>query len=171
MKSYFSISALLLAGWLVLSCSISYKFNQSAIDYTKTKSISIQDFPNIAPSVYAPLAQQFTEALRDRYTRQTKLKIIPNGGDLHLEGEITGYNLTPLAVTGSNMLASQTRLTITIRVRFTNKADPEKDFERTFSAKQEFSNDSLFDSIQDELCTAITKEIIDLIFNDTVATW
>ena len=159
------------AGWLFSSCSISYKFNQSAIDYTKISSISIPDFPNLAQRVYVPLAQQFTEALRDKYTRQTKLKVNSNGnGDLHLEGEITGYDFTPLAVS-DNMYASQTRLTITVRVRFTNKADPDADFERSFSAKSEFDNTSTIDQVQDQLCDVIMKEIIDLIFNETVANW
>ncbi len=170
MKRLLSIAGIFIAGWLLSACSISYKFNQSAIDYTKTSSISIKDFPNMAQTIYTPLAQRFTEALRDKFTRQTKLKVLKDGGDLHLEGEITGYTLTPLAVQ-DNMFASQTRLTITVRVRFTNKADSEKDFERTFSAKSEFGSDKLFDDVQDELCEVIMKEIIDLIFNDTVATW
>ena len=170
MKKLMHITGWLLAGWLVVSCSISYKFNQSSIDYTKISSISIKDFPNIAQLVYAPLAQQFTEALKDKYTRQTKLRVLRDGGDLDLEGEITGYNFTPLAA-GDNMYASQTRLTITVRVRFTNKADSEKDFEKTFSAKSEFDNARTIDQVQDELCDVIMKEIIDQIFNETVANW
>jgi len=170
MKKLLYITVCLLTGWLVSSCSISYKFNQSSIDYTKISSISIKDFPNIAQLVYAPLAQQFTEALRDKYTRQTKLRLVRDAGDLDLEGEITGYNFMPLAV-ADNMYASQTRLTITIRVRFTNKADSEKDFEKTFSAKSEFDNTRTIDEVQDELCDVIMKEIIDQIFNETVANW
>ena len=160
----------MVAGLLIASCSISYKFNQSSIDYSKVSSISIHDFPNMAPYVYAPLSQQFTEALKDKYTRQTKLSVKSDGGDMDLDGEITGYNFAPLAVS-DNAYASQTRLTITVRVRFTNKANPDEDFEKTFSAKQEFDNTSTIDQVQDELCDAIMKEIIDLIFNDTVANW
>jgi len=170
MRTLLKITGLLLAGWLVSACSISYKFNQSSIDYTKVSSITIHDFPNLAQLVYAPLAQQFTEALKDKYTRQTKLQLKNDGGDLELEGEITGYNLTPLAVS-DNMYASQTRLTIAIRVRFTNKTDSEQDFERTFSAHSEFDNTSMLDQVQDDLCDVIMKEIIDQIFNETVATW
>ena len=170
MKKITLITGLMVAGWLITSCSISYKFNQSSIDYTKVSSISIRDFPNLAQLVYAPLAQQLTEALKDKYTRQTKLRMIPNGGDLDLEGEITGYSFMPLAVS-DNSYASQTRLTITVRVRFTNKSDPEQDFEKTYSAKQEFENTSTIDQVQDALCDVIMKEIIDLIYNDTVANW
>ena len=164
------ITVFILTGWLVASCSISYSFSGSSIDYTKVSSISISDFPNVASLVYPPLAQQFTESLRDKYTRQTKLRMIPQGGDMELEGEITGYTFMPLAV-AENTFASQTRLTISVRVRFTNKTDPNQDFERTFTAKSEFDNLKTIDEVQDELCEVIMKEIIDLIYNATVATW
>ena len=170
MKNLLRISEFILTSWIVSACSISYSFSGSSVDYTKVASISINEFPNIAQWVYAPLAQQFTENLRDKYTRQTKLRILREGGDLDLEGEITGYDLMPLAVS-ENTFASQSRLTITVRVRFVNKTDPDQDFERTFSAKSEFDNTNTIDQVQDELCDVIMKEIIDQIYNATVATW
>ena len=125
----------------------------------------------MAPTVYAPLSQQFTEALKDKYTKQTKLQILREGGDYELEGEITGYTFTPMAVR-EDAFASQTRLTITVRVRFANNSNPEQDLlERTFSAYQEFGNENLIDQVQDQLSELIIKEIVDLIFNETVAGW
>ena len=160
-----------LAGWLLYSCSISYSFkNQSVIDYTKVSSISIKDFPNVAPYIYAPLAQQFTEALKDKYTRQTKLRILREGGDLDLEGEIRAYNFTSMAVT-DGAYASQTRLTVSINVRYTNNTNPDDFLEKTFSAYQEFPNTSTIDQVQDDLCRMIIDEIVDAIFNETVAKW
>ena len=171
MKKFLEIFIVLCMGWLVSSCKISLSFSGgSPIDYSIISTISIKDFPNVAPNVYAPLAQQFTELLKDKFTRQTKLRVERDAGDLDIEGEITGYNFTPLAVT-DGMYASQTRLTISVRVRYTNNSDSEKDFERTFSAQNEFSNDLLIDQIQDELNDGIMKEIIDQIFNETIATW
>lgn len=140
------------------------------MDYAKVQSISIKDFPNMAPLVYPPLAQKFTEQLREKYIRQTRLQVLRDNGTMDLEGEITGYELTPLAVR-EDMYASQTRLTITIRVRFTNKATPEDDFEQSFSAYQEFDNSRPIESIQDDLTDFIIKEIIDQIYNATVAKW
>ncbi|MDR0395280.1 MAG: LPS assembly lipoprotein LptE [Tannerella sp.] len=158
-------------GWTFSSCSISYNFSgASTIDYSKTSSISIKDFPNIAPLAYSPLSQVFTETLKDKYTRQTKLQILRDDGDLDLEGEITGYNFTSEAVKADDY-ASQTRMTITIRVRYTNKAQPEKDFEQSFSAYQTFSNESTIDQVQDALGKLIIEEIVDQIYNATVADW
>ena len=106
-----------LIGLMVTACSISYKFNGASIDYTKVKTITIKDFPNQAPLVYPPLSQKFTEALKDIYIRQTRLQLVGSNGDLDLEGEITGYDLTPMAVK-EDAYASQTKLTITVRVRY-----------------------------------------------------
>ena len=120
--------------------------------------------------VYAPLSQQFTEALKDKYTRQTKLQILREGGDLDLEGEITGYNFSPMAVKDGEY-ASQTRLTITVRVRYTNNSNSEEDFEQSYSAYSEFGNESTIDQVQDAACEAIMEELVDRIFNETVANW
>ncbi|MDR2472120.1 MAG: LPS assembly lipoprotein LptE [Tannerella sp.] len=165
------LTVILLTGLLMLySCSISYSFSGSSIDYSKVHSISIKDFPNVAPLVYAPLSQKFNESLKDKYTRRTKLQILRDNSDLELEGEITGYNLAPQAVR-EDAYASQPRLTITVKVRFTNKTNSEEDFDQSFSAYQEFSNERTIDEVQDELSQLIIDEIVDQIFNKTVANW
>lgn len=162
---------LLLTGCILYSCSIKYSFTGvGGVDYTKVKSISIKDFPNMAPLVYAPLSQQFTEALKDKYTRQTKLQVLRDGGDLDLEGEITGYNITSMAPK-DGQFDSMTRLTVTVRVRYTNSTNPEDDMENSYSAYYEFGSESTIDQMQDTACEEIIKEIVDQIFNETIAKW
>jgi hypothetical protein len=116
------------------------------------------------------LAQSFTEGLKDKYIKQTRLQILPDNGDLYLEGEITGYNFTQLAVK-EDAYASETQLTITVRVRYQNQTDPNEDFEQTFSANRTFSNDRMPQEVQDELCEEIIEELADQIYNATVANW
>jgi hypothetical protein len=151
-------------------CTISYKFNGASIDYTKTRSISIADFPNTAELVHPPLSQEFSEKLRDVYTKQTRLQVLKKGGDMHLEGEITGYQLTPMAIS-ADTYASETKLTITIKVRFTNNKNPNEDFEKTYSAYQTFDSNLMLNDVQDELLKTMIDEITDNIYNDTVARW
>ena len=157
-------------GISMTSCLISYKFNGSSIDYTKTRTISISDFPNTADLVYPPLSQQFSETLRDIYIRQTRLQQIKKGGDLHLEGEIVGYQLTPMAISADSY-SSQTKLTMTIKVRFSNNKNPQDDFEKTYSAFQNFDSSKMLTDVQDELAKTMISEIVDNIYNDTVAKW
>ena len=159
------VTALLLNG-----CTISYKFNGASIDYSTTKTISIADFPNVAPLVYAPLSNNLSDGIRDLFQRQTRLEQVKRGGNLELEGEITGYALTPMSVSADSY-AAETKLTITVKVRFTNNVAPEESFEKTYSAYQTFDSSQMLTDVQDELCNTMITEIAEQIYNDTVAKW
>ena len=161
----------LIAAMLLLnSCTISYKFNGASIDYAKIKTITVSDFTNNAALVYAPLAVNLTDGIKDLYQRQTRLEQVRRGGNLELEGEITGYALTPMAVSADSY-ASETKLTITVKIRFTNNIAPEESFEKTYSAYQTFDASQMLTDVQDELCNTMIAEIADQIYNDTVAKW
>ena len=158
--------------WVLLtSCSISYGFTGGVVDYAVTKTITISDFPNQAPLVYPPLSQAFTEGVKDLFTRRTKLQTVPANGDIEIEGEITGYDLAPMAVR-EDALSSMTKLTMTVRVRYSNKALPEQDVvESTFSAFREFDSNLMLQDVQDTFNEEMIKEIAEQIFNSTVADW
>lgn len=160
-----------LAAVILSGCTISYKFNGTIIDYNKVKSISVQDFPNRAAMVYAPLATKFNEEVRDIYTRQTRLNMVRQNGDLELEGEITGYDLSPQSISSENTMASETRLTVRINVRYTNNTNHDEDFERSYTAYRNFDSNRLLNDVQDQLIDEIIKEICENIYNDTVANW
>lgn len=168
MKKIISIIALIL---IVVSCKISYSPNGASIDYSKIKTIEITNFPNQAARVYPLLTQVFNEELKDYFTRNTKLQIVSNQrADLELEGEIVGYELMPMS-TQADGYASQTRLTMTVRIRFHNNVNPNEDKEESISAYRDFDSSNMFDAVQDELISELTKEIIDQIFNTTMANW
>jgi len=163
-------SALVLLLLLVNSCTVSYKFNGASIKYDKVKSISISDFPIKATYVYAPLATKFNEGLRNIYIRQTRLRIAPRSGDMHIEGEITGYQQLNKSVKADGY-SSETELRITINVRFTNNTNHAEDFEQQFSAFRNYDSSQLLTSVQDALIDEMVKEITEQIFNATVANW
>ncbi len=152
------------------ACRISYKFNGSALDYTVYKTIHVSEFPIRAALVYPPLQQTFENELLDYIARNTRLQVVDNASDLQLEGEITGYALTPQAVT-ENAYASQTRLTITVRVKYTDNKNEGKDIDQTFSAYRDFDSSVMLTDVQDDLCQQIAKELVDLIFNATLGDW
>ncbi len=155
---------------LMNGCAISYKFNGASVNYETTHSISIADFPNLAPLVYPQLSNDLSEGIRDLYSRQTRLQVLRKGGDLELEGEITGYELTPMAI-AADSYSSETKLTMTIKVRFTNNVNPEDNFEKTYSAFQTFDANQLLTDVQEELCATMITELAENIYNDTVAKW
>ena len=160
----------IIAALIAASCTISYKFNGASIDYSKVKSITVADFTNQATLVNPSLVNTFNDALKDAYSRQTRLEQTRRGGDLQVEGEITTYSLTPLSI-GADAYAAETRLTIGVRVRYTNNTNNEEDFERTFSANRTFPSTSTLEDVQDQLCEEMVEEIVDQIFNATVANW
>ena len=87
---------------LYTSCSISYKFNGSSIDYTKIQSIQIGNFPIRSTYVWAPMQAIFQNKLTDLYANQTRLKQVKRNGDLVLEGEIVGFDVTEVSPPNDN---------------------------------------------------------------------
>jgi outer membrane lipopolysaccharide assembly protein LptE/RlpB len=167
--SYNLIAALLIA-IIGISCSVSYKFSGTSIDYSRTKTIHIRDFANQAQMVYAPLTEVFNETLKDLYARQTRLSLVNRNGDLEIDGEITNYDISSMSIQ-RDAIAAETRLTMRIKVRFTNNKNHDEDFERTYTSFRNFSSNLMLNDVQDELINEMTKEIAELIFNDTVANW
>ena len=156
---------------LVLTgCSISYKFNGANINYQTTHSISVAEFPNNAPMVNPRLSNSLSEHIRDLYQRQTRLQVLDKGGDLELEGEIVGYDLTQSGISATSY-ASESRITMRVTVHFTNNIHPEESFDKTYSAYQTFDASRLLTDVQDELCELMVTEIAESIYNDTVAKW
>ncbi len=167
-KKYSLLTILLLL--FVTSCRISYKFNGSSIDYTKIKTISIQDFPNRASLVYPTLASDFTENLKDEFSSKTSLKTVETDGDLQISGEISGYAVISSGVNSSGQ-ASESRLQMSVHVKFVNKVNSSESFDRNFSAYEVFSNDYTIDQVQEQLNEQLMENIISQIFNATVANW
>jgi hypothetical protein len=164
---YLSIT-LLLTGFLLNSCSVSYRFEGGTINYDLIKTISIAEFPNRAALVNPLLSQMLDQELVDRFINQTRLRQVSNNGDIDITGEITGYNIVGVAVT-EDAYASRSKLTITVRVNYENHKEPKLSVDRTFSAERE--TDTLDGGNEDALCQEICKELVDMIYNETVASW
>ena len=157
--------------FLVTSCKVQIGLAPiSSIDYSKVKTISIAEFQNHAEYVYAPLAIEFNQRLKDMFIQQTRLQLVNSGGDLELDGEITGYNQYNQGVDASGY-SSEVKLTLTVNVRYVNNTNHEEDFEQQFSAFQTYDANQLLTAVQDELITLMVKDITEQIFNSTVANW
>lgn len=155
---------------LQVSCSVSYKFNGASIDYTKTKTIQIADFPIRSSYVWAPMASIFNNQLKDVFANHTRLIQVKRNGDMKIEGEITQYSQRNKAVTAEGTSA-QAELSMTVNVRFTNNANHSEDFEKQFTATSTFETTQSLNSVQEELVTQMVEDITDQIFNATVANW
>lgn len=155
---------------LLFSCTVSYKFNGASIDYTKTKTIQIADFPIRSNYVWGPMASIFNNQLKDQFANHTRLIQVKRNGDLKIEGEITQYQQRNKSVTAEGVSA-QTELSMTVNVRFTNNTNHNEDFERQFTSTSSYETTKSLNSVQEELVTQMVEDLTDQIFNATVANW
>lgn len=154
----------------VTACSVSYKFNGASIDYTKVKTIQINDFPIRSSYVWGPMGPIFNNALKDEFANHTRLTQVKRNGDMKIEGEITQYQQRNKAVSAEGYSA-QTELSITVNVRFTNNANHNDDFERQFTATSTYETTQSLAAVQEDLVNEMVKDLVDQIFNASVANW
>lgn len=155
---------------LLAACSVSYKFNGASIDYSKTKTIQISDFPIRSSYVWGPMGPMFNNQLKDEFANHTKLIQVKRNGDMKIEGEITQYTQRNKSVAADGRSA-QTELAITVNVRFTNNSNHNEDFEQQFTASKSYETTRSLSSVQEELVTQMVKDLAEQIFNATVANW
>lgn len=152
------------------ACSISYKFTGTSINYDIVKTISLDKFPVRSAYVWAPMEGMFYNSMSDAFAQKTKLTVTKRNGDLQLSGEITEYSQTNKSVSADGYSA-QTQLKMTVNVRFVNTKKHDEDFERTFSATTQYDSSQSLASVQETLVQEMIDDIIDQIFNATVANW
>ncbi len=152
----------------VASCGI-YSFTGTSIQ-ADVNTITIPYVEYKALRVNPSLAGDLTEALQEKFRRLTRLEQVDVDGDLELIAEVTGYDVKATAVTADE-LASQNRLTVTVKIEFTNHKYPEDDVSQSFSAYEDFDATLSLDSVESTLCETIIEKIVEDIFNATVAQW
>ncbi|MES2387541.1 MAG: LptE family protein [Bacteroidota bacterium] len=134
------------------------------------KSISVSNFVDRSGLGPPYLSQRFSEKLRDYFQRNTGLALIRTNGDLQVEGNITGYSVSPVAPT-AQQVAAQTRLTITVQLRFSNLRDEEQNIDQSFSFYKDFPANVNLQDVQAAYIDEITDQLILDIYNKTVANW
>lgn len=171
-KKYWKIlSSFVLVSCVLVACTVSYKFNGSSINYDKVKTISFENFPNrSAAFVWGPMESMFNVALQDKFMQQTRLKQVRQGGDLELSGEITNYDASNKGI-GSEGYSTMAELRMTVNVRFVNNTNHTEDFEQQFSASREYNASQQLSAVQEEYVSQMIDEIVEQIFNATVANW
>lgn len=150
------------------SCGV-YSFTGASIS-PDVKTVSVAFFENVAPLINPNLSQVFTEKLKDIFIVQTNLTLTQKNGDLHFEGSITDYNIRPMNVQAGNQVA-QNRLTISVRVAFTNRIEPKNDFEKTFTRFADFDANQTLSAVEADLVEQITEELTQDVFNESVVNW
>lgn len=134
------------------------------------KTFSIQPFENNASLINPQLSQLLTDALREKMESQTSLKPINGFGDLDYQGLITGYDVRPVAIQGDDV-AAKNRLTITLKMKFSNAFDTKYEFDKSFSRYEDFDGNQDLKQVEDALVPLIIEKLVQDIFNESVVNW
>ena len=162
----FSLCAVLLTG-----CGVAIKYSLSGASIPPdAKTFSVAYFPNNATMVSPILSSTLTEALVDIFTRRTRLTQVDEGGDFAFEGEITNYTSTTSSVS-SDEYALLNRLTITVKVRFTNALDESMSFNRTFTAFEDYESTQLLTEVEGTLIPLIVDKLVTDIIQASASNW
>jgi hypothetical protein len=157
-------------GLSVLLSACSIKYSAIGVDIpADAKTICIKQFQNNASLINLKLSNELTTQLKDKFQLNTRLSLVDARGDLYLEGEITNYALSSVAL-GADM-ATMNRLTISIRIKYENRFDEEKNLEQSFSRYKDFDSKQTLQQVEDVLVFQICEELIDDVFAATVGNW
>lgn len=151
-------------------CSVKYSFTGASIP-PEAKTVSVANFPNLAPLVNPTLSNTLTEALKDRFISQTSLQLVQSYGDLQFEGSIVDYRTAPVNIQAGSDAAAQNRLTISVSVKFINLVDSDANYETRFSRYAEYDSSQSLSDVESGLVEQIVEEIIEDIFNKAVVNW
>lgn len=166
-KILFCTTALLML--LFTACTVKYSLSGASIP-PDAKTFSVAYFPNNAPMVAPILSATLTDELTQRFATRTNLVQVEEGGDFAFEGEIVGYSSTTSSVSSGDY-ALQNRLTISVKVKFTNAIDDKMSFNKSFSSYADYDSTKLLNEVESELIPQIVEQIVTDIFQAAASNW
>ena len=152
---------------------IHYSFTGTNID-PAIKSMSIQNFENNSGEGPSFLTNLVSEEFRSYFQRNSNLNLVPNTGDIEIEGQILSYSFSPTSIQNDPVngdIAGSNRLTIRLQVRYRNNKDPKQDFEQSFSSYADFPQNQNISQIDERSIRQITERMVQDVFNKTLANW
>ena len=166
-RLYFALCTLMLL--FTSGCTVKYTLSGASIP-PDAKTFSVAYFPNNAPMVAPILSGTLTDELTQRFATRTRLVQVPEGGDFAFDGEIVGYTSTTSSVSSGDY-ALQNRLTITVKVKFTNAIDDKMSFNKNFSAYADYDSTKLLNEVESELIPQIVEQLVTDIFQAAASNW
>lgn len=118
--------------------------------------------PSIAPLL--------VEKLQTRFLRETNLRMVQEGGDIEISGVIVDYYIDPVAITNTETVA-QNRLTISVKIDFTSKIEPDKNFSTTFRELEVYEASRSSNEVDDQIAPIILDKLVQVIFNKAFVNW
>jgi hypothetical protein len=160
------VSALLLFS---SGCTVSYSFTGADIP-AEAATFSVQQFQIATPQAGPDYGLVLSEALKDLMLAQTRLDLAAKRGDLQYEGVVTGYQIGNAAIS-SEEFTTLNRLTITVKVKYTNTIEKDKSFEKSFSRFVDYDSQQNFSDIEAQLVEDVNSQLTQDIFDSSLGAW
>jgi len=151
------------------SCTVGYSFTGADIP-AEAQTFSIKTFQSATPNSAPNYELRITESLKDLMLAQTRLDLSDKRGDLQYEGIVTGYVTSNAAVSGEEFTTNN-RLTITVKVKYTNTFEREKNFEKAFSRFADYDASLDFNVVENDLINEINRQLTQDIFDASLGAW
>lgn len=168
---------------LLSSCSITVNMTGARI-HESLKTIQIETFVDVSGNGAPDAGQKVTEALKDFFQTNSRLKIVnpgdPEPVDLILTGEISKYEVISVGYSGNSTSesASLNRLNMGVKASLECLIEIEEDgYDVGYDNKSfantnaEFSADEDFTSKEAELVDEAIEQIVQEMFTKSFSSW
>jgi len=149
------------------SCSISLKGISINPD---VKTYYVEDFKNQISKGPSDIHDTFSEALRSKIRKETRLTDKDTDPDINFEGSILGYNESGQAASGNDQSAYN-RLTISVKVKYFNNLNEKENWDQQFKFHKDFPTDQSLQDVEDDFIEEIFEQITEDIFNKAFTNW
>ncbi len=151
------------------ACSIKFSLSGASIS-PDVKTVRVDYFNNMAAMVSTILSPTLTDELISKIQRETRLEFVSENPDVLFEGEIIDYESRPSSISGDEY-AETNRLTIAVRVKFTNVKEPHLSYSKSFTGYADYPSSEMLNSVESSLIPEITAILVEDIFNAAFANW
>ena len=172
------LSILILAS--LASCwPTSVSFKDSGSMDPRWKKFTVKTLENNAPNANLSYPAQLTEAIKDGIQNNTRLKLSNNidSSQVNIEGTITSYSITPIAlqagdVAARNRLTISTNYTIFINVPpLENEPLTENKVTLTSTRFADYDSNLDLTTVENQLLEEINKQIVQDVINKILSNW
>ncbi len=131
--------------------------------YVELFEPQVEDLPPTLP-------RDFTELLKDKIRRESRLTYNDTDPDIEFSGIITRFEVTPEAPKAEQQIGFN-KLTISVNVNFVNNRNEKANWKSSFEFYDLFEPSQNLLDVQANLIDNITKELADRIFNKAFTNW
>lgn len=160
---------LLLIAVCVITMTGCYRLKGYSFD-DEIKTYYVGNFKLTALNAPATITQTFAESLKDKISKESRLKYTEERPHLEFNGTVQAYNVSAVAPQPGERTAFN-RLTISVAVEYQNNLKPKDQWTKSFSHFEDFPAETDLLQVQDELINVIFKQILEDIFNQAFNNW